>query len=117
MNVLVVEDNEDIRFLLHKLLPLHAPVSDMRLASTGDAAIDVITDFRPDVVILDSQMVGSPAPQTASMIRTIHPTARLVSFSGMPGAKEWADIVVPKRADGIGELVRVLNETVIDRGC
>jgi chemotaxis response regulator CheB len=110
LNVLVVEDDEDMRFLLHELLPLQAPIGAMRFAPDGDVAATIIADFPPDVVILDSRMAGPAAARTASLIRAAHPHARLISFSGMPaGVGEWADAVVPKGANGIQELGRVLK--------
>jgi two-component system, OmpR family, response regulator len=49
--VLVVDDEENIRFLLESALPLFG--FTVQAAETGRSGMDAISSFRPDLVILD----------------------------------------------------------------
>jgi chemotaxis response regulator CheB len=111
MNILVVEDSEDMRFLLSRLLPQQVPASEIRLAEGAREALSVAKAFRPDVVVLDSR-IGDVSPQnTANALREVLPGTTFISFSGLQGEERpWADIIVTKAGDGIESLSRALQK-------
>jgi chemotaxis response regulator CheB len=111
MNVLVIEDNADLKFLMGELLPSYVPIAEMRMASNEDEALVASDGFVPDVVVLDS-CTGGPAPgDTARAMRARHPKIQIVSFSGMPSRNmEWADKTVVKSRDAIADLGHALND-------
>lgn len=58
MNVLIVDDEKDNRALLDKLLKNIPLVSDIREADSAVAALNILSTFRPDVILLDVEMPG-----------------------------------------------------------
>lgn len=116
MNVMVIEDSSDMRYLLSELLPHHAPeIAEVRAAAHEAEALEVIDEFRPDVVILDSCTSGPPPRHTADLLRSINPQVVLVSFSGLTDpAADWADVVVGKSGQGITRLAWILSSLAAD---
>lgn len=110
MKVLVIDDSEDIRFLLSKTLPFYAEIEELRTAADGLEAVDMCTDFRPDIVITDCRMAGPPAELTSRRIRALFPSVRIVAFSGMPDAHGWADVQIEKGHKGMVELTNLLQD-------
>ncbi len=109
MNVLVIDDNEDIRFLLSKTLPYNAQIDEIRTAADGSEAVAMCADFQPDIVITDCRMAGPPAELTSVKIRTLFPSVRIVAFSGTPGDYAWADVQIEKGHQGMAELTALLE--------
>lgn len=54
--VLVVDDEENIRFLVESALQLKG--IETRSAPDGHAALDAVNEFRPDLIVLDVMMPG-----------------------------------------------------------
>ncbi len=109
MNVLVIDDSEDIRFLLSQALSFYVVGADLRTACNGSEAIQICDGFEPDIVITDRLMEGPPAEEISREIRTQFPNVRIIAFSGMPGAVGWADHQVAKGSHGIAELTKLIH--------
>ena len=66
--VMCVEDDADIRmileFSLHKLGGF-----ELCLCASGQEALDQVTTFAPDLVLLDVMMPGLSGPQTLELLR------------------------------------------------
>jgi CheY-like chemotaxis protein len=108
LNVLVVDDDPSIRMLLRIAFTVEEGFGDVREAADGDEAIRVCREFRPDVVLLDYWMPSMDGGAAASHIKKLHPSARIVAFSGVvEGKPEWADdFVVKGRARGLDSLIK-----------
>ena len=92
VNVLIVDDDNAIRDLLRVALSVEANVGEVREASGGHAAVEVCETFKPDVIVLDYEMPDQDGGETAVELRALHPTARIVAYSGMlDGKPDWAD--------------------------
>src|SRR5688572_15010708 len=81
-SVLIVDDDESVRELLHELLEC-----DGRLAVAGEAcdgldAVDAVARLRPDAVILDNQMPGMTGLQALPALRHAAPGAVVIMLSG-----------------------------------
>jgi CheY-like chemotaxis protein len=97
VKVLVVDDDASVRRLLRVALSLEEEVAEVREAIGGADALEVCTDFKPDVIFLDYWMPGMDGRATAAGLREIYPDARIVVFSGVVETKpEWADAHVVK---------------------
>jgi CheY-like chemotaxis protein len=85
--VLVVDDNVDAAESLATLLELEG--HDVRIALDGDSALQVATQFQPDVIFLDIGMPGKDGYQVALELRSRPATreAKLVALTGW-GAQE-----------------------------
>lgn len=91
MKVLVVDDDAAIGRLLTLALSAEESIDDIRVVSSGQAALEV-SDFQPDLIILDYWMPGMDGAEAAEKIREMHPNARIVAFSAALDEKPgWAD--------------------------
>lgn len=115
MNVLIVEDNENLRLLMRITLEVHdSPIRELREAGSGEEAVAIAASYEPDVVILDCLMPGMHGEETANALRRMHPCAYIISFSGLPNLNaDWADLQIPKGdlallkvADAIDDLAK-----------
>jgi two-component system, cell cycle response regulator DivK len=73
--VLVVEDNASSRRLACEVLELHGYVVEG--VETGEEALEVIGERRPDVVLLDVQLPGIDGVETLRRLRSDPQTADL----------------------------------------
>jgi CheY-like chemotaxis protein len=80
--VLVVDDNDDARFLLAGLLASHGYVVES--AGEADAALELAATFRPQVVVLDIGLPGIDGWELARRLRGITglESVRLVALTG-----------------------------------
>jgi len=78
--VLVVDDNDDARMLLADVLS--ALGHDVRVAGDGDAALEVVRDFIPEIGILDIGLPGMDGYELATKLRPALPDVRLIALSG-----------------------------------
>lgn len=96
MNILVVDDDAAIGRVLRLALEAEDDV-DVRVVTSGEAALNGCNGFRPDLIILDYWMPGMDGSEAAPRIRELYPGARIVAFSAALDAKPgWADDFYPK---------------------
>ena len=92
VNILIVDDDDSIRDLLRMVLSVEDNVGEVREAIDGIDALKVVEDFDPDVVVLDYSMPDMDGDTAAREIRTSHPGAKIIAYSGILQRKpEWAD--------------------------
>jgi CheY-like chemotaxis protein len=107
LKVLIVEDDEAMRSLLKIALSIEENVGEVREAVDGSAALRMLKEFTPDLVVLDYRMPGVNGGEVAYHVRTHHPGAKIVAFSGvLDNRPDWADeYFVKGRMPGIDVLV------------
>lgn len=115
MNVLVIEDSEDMRYLMSELLPMSLTIDILHCAANEAEALGSLGDMRPDVVVLDSR-TGGPAPEhTAALMRSINADVKIISFSGLAAIEGgWADAIVPKSGGGMRNLASELAKVALE---
>jgi two-component system chemotaxis response regulator CheY len=76
MNILIVDDNDEIRALMRALLEKqgHTVVGE---AGDGDEAVKAFLELRPDVVLLDIIMPGKSGMEVLEEIRGLDPEAKV----------------------------------------
>jgi two-component system, OmpR family, response regulator len=67
-SVLYVDDEQDIRMIVRTALCLLAGL-DTHVAHSGEVAIDMAYELRPDLIVLDVMMPGLDGPSTLRRIR------------------------------------------------
>jgi DNA-binding NtrC family response regulator len=96
MNVFLVDDDEDVRTLMGRMLKM-AGVWQVKTFSGGE---DVLASLRsgdlPDLIILDQNMPGMNGTQTFMRIRSLHPELPILISSGQPDIDEWDCFRLPK---------------------
>ncbi len=96
VNILVVDDEPDLRFLLRRIL--EGAGHQVTEAGHGAAALDVVAAARPDLVVTDMMM---PVMGGAELIRRLRAEPRtatisIMAVSGDPHLAGGADVIVPK---------------------
>ena len=78
-NVLVVDDEENIRLVLQTLLSKQG--YDVRVAATGKAALEAIAELAPDFVLADVRMPGMDGLELCGAILERNPDTVVVMMS------------------------------------
>lgn len=84
MRVLIVDDEEDIRFLLRTQLE-NAGYEVAGEARDGDEALMRCEDTKPDAVILDLLMPVVNGFEAIPKIRTKHPKVAIIAYTAVAG--------------------------------
>ena len=112
LRVLAVDDNEDAVFMLGKLLGLYG--HDARSCTSGEEALRIGADFKPDAVILDLGMPGMDGFETAARLKQ-QPWGKSVFLIALTGWGREHDINRTLAAGFDRHLVKPLDiDTLID---
>jgi len=97
MDILLVDDDEDVRFLTSRLFK--AGGMNVSCAEGGEQALAYLrTHALPDLVILDQNMPGIDGIQTMGAIRALHPDLPILISSGRMDIEGWECFKRPKIA-------------------
>ncbi|WP_244930323.1 response regulator transcription factor [Nocardioides sp. W7] len=98
MRAVIVDDTDDIRALLRLALTRaeHRVVAE---AADGREGIEVVTEHRPDLVLLDLSMPVMDGLEALPTLRRLVPDATILVLSGF-GAEQMADRALAAGADG-----------------
>jgi CheY-like chemotaxis protein len=108
--VLIVDDNEDMRFLLMSTLKNNG-FDEVDEASSGAEAVFLAGQDQPNVVILDYKMPGMDGERTAKILKSLAPKVQIVAFSAyLEAAPEWADAYLTK--DQMPQLLPLIKSLV-----
>src|SRR4051812_42626081 len=97
--ILVVDDNEDTRRLLH--IALSAEGFEVVTAIDGDEALRVQGSTPADVLVTDIFMPNRDGLETIAVWKTLHPACKIVVMSG--GSRTGADYLDIAREIGADE--------------
>jgi len=96
MNVLLVDDDEDVRILMGRMLK-KAGILQVNPVSGGEEALESLrSGVIPDLIILDQNMPGMNGVQTMAIIRSIYPDMPILVSSGQPDIEDWDCFKQPK---------------------
>ena len=94
--VLLVDDEEDVRFLMTRMLK-KAGIGEVETAAGGEEATEkLLSGELPDLIILDLNMPGLNGTQTLKLIRQLCPDLPILISSGQPEIEECPDFKQPK---------------------
>ena len=83
MKVLLVDDDEDSRFLLRKRLEGRKGFSVAGEAASGEEAVAQVEALPPDLVIMDVKMPGMGGVEATRQIKQIAPKTAVLAYSGL----------------------------------
>jgi CheY-like chemotaxis protein len=117
LKVLVVDDNETAAQTLAVALDVLGQIS--RVALDGKSAIEVLDQFKPDLVVLDLGMPGMDGLEVAREIRrsAFHADVRLVALTGWGSPEDRKQTRIAgfdrhfTKPIGLDELGLILRET------
>lgn len=89
--ILVAEDNDDFRYLMHFQLSREFPDAEIVAVADGEKALAAFDERLPSIVILDLQMPGLDGTELTALIRSRQTSMRVpilvLTASGTP--KDW----------------------------
>ncbi len=114
-NILIVDDEEEIRFLLSELL---CDEYDVRVAGNVEEAVEVLKEYIPDVLVTDIKMPGMDGNTFAEIIHQLHPEVSTILITGYHTIpitnKDGAFNVLYKPFSGV-EFKNAIREVLEDR--
>ena len=94
---LIVDDDEDMRFLLRAVIErANAGLEVAGEAGGADEALEQWRSLDPDVILLDHRMPGTTGLQVAEVILSEHPEQSIILFSA------YLDDDLVARANALG---------------
>ena len=81
VRLLLVDDHAIVRAGIRALLSAHAQLEVVGEADSGEAALALLVDAAPDVVLLDLSLPGMNGIAAAKVLREALPAVRLVALS------------------------------------
>jgi DNA-binding NarL/FixJ family response regulator len=87
IRVLVVDDAADLRAIVRIVLELEDDFDVVGEASSGEDAVRLARELRPDLVVLDVAMPGMDGLDALSAMRDVAPGAKIVMFSAHDSAR------------------------------
>jgi DNA-binding NarL/FixJ family response regulator len=81
MRVLIVDDHPVTRDGLRTAFSMAEEMDVVGEASSGEEAVEVVEEVRPDIVFMDVRMPGMNGIQATRMIRERHPETRVILFT------------------------------------
>ena len=112
IKVLVVDNQPRARNSVRALLSTWSWVSEVREASNGREALDLVREFQPDLVLMDVRMPEMDGLEATALIKARWPQVKVIVLSIYPEYRPealavGADAFVSK-ADAPRELLGVL---------
>ncbi len=80
MRILIVDDNEELAFMVQMMLEHEG--FEVKSAKDGQGGYLAYLEFKPDLVITDIQMPGETGLELMGHIRTHNPRVRTIYMSG-----------------------------------
>ena len=96
-SVVLVDDSEDLRFLLRVELERNGDFRVLAEAADGEEGVAAVRESKPDVVLLDILMPVMDGMQALELIRKEFPDTIVVMLSALGDASG-----MPQRAMGMG---------------
>ena len=108
--VLIVDDDEEIRHVLRMLCELEG-FEVVGEAENGVEAVPIALHRQPAFVILDYLMPRMNGDDTAKLLRTMAPDAKIVAFSAVLDTKPaWSDSYLNK--ERVSEVAPLLERLI-----
>ena len=113
--VLIADDTVALRRLLSRMMDRDGRFEVVGEAGDGQEAVDLASQLKPDLVILDVMMPKKSGAEALSEIREASPSSRIIIFSGADAVALGdlaADAMVAKGTsapDIIATMIRVLE--------
>lgn len=103
VRILLVDDHYLVRVGLTSILALEPDMKVCAEASTGEQAVALYRECRPDVVLMDLRLPGMSGSEATQAIREEFPNARVIMLSTYAGDEE---IYVALQAGALAYLLK-----------
>src|SRR5437899_12856191 len=103
LKVLIADDSPAFRAFLHHILEMERDLRVVGEAADGEEAVQHARELKPDVVLIDIDLLGPDGLQAARRIKASMPTTRVIMLTGVDGKayrvaafRHGADLLLPK---------------------
>jgi DNA-binding NarL/FixJ family response regulator len=101
LRVVVAEDDDRLAELITSLLADDDRFTVVGRARTGDEAVELAGEQRPDIVVMDLSMPGCDGLEATRLIRSLNAGQHVVIYTG---SDEYADVARAEAAGAAGFL-------------
>jgi pilus assembly protein CpaE len=124
IKVLVVDDIAETRDHLGKLLSFEREIDVAGMATSGEEAVRMAMDLRPDIILMDinmpgmdgiaaSELITQRVPSSPIIMMTVHGETEDLKRAMLAGAREF--LVKPFSSDELSTSIRRVNEKELAR--
>jgi DNA-binding NarL/FixJ family response regulator len=99
--VLVAEDDDNLAEMLVSLLAADERFDVAGRARTGDEAVELAGEHRPDIVVMDLAMPGCDGVEATRLILALNPDQHVVIYTG---SSDFTDVARAEEAGASGFL-------------
>jgi EAL domain-containing protein (putative c-di-GMP-specific phosphodiesterase class I)/CheY-like chemotaxis protein len=103
IRVVISDDDPAIREVLADIIGLQPSFELVGIASTGEEAVSVCLQHRPDVVVMDVRMPGTGGIGAVRRLRELQPSTRVLALSAYADRGAVTEML---RAGAVGYLVK-----------
>jgi DNA-binding NarL/FixJ family response regulator len=103
IRVVVVDDHELVRAGLVELLGVAEDIEVVGIAADGDGALEIVSEQRPEVVLMDLSMPGVGGIEATRSLLADHPDVRVIALTSSSGS---TDVLGALDAGAIGYLLK-----------
>jgi DNA-binding NarL/FixJ family response regulator len=86
LRIVVVDDNEEVRHLVSAILHLRQGLELVGEASDGMAAVQLVNELQPDIVLMDIDMPRLNGIEATRQIASGVPRSKIIGFSSSTDA-------------------------------
>jgi DNA-binding NarL/FixJ family response regulator len=101
VRIVVAEDDDHLAELVTSLLDDDERFSVVARARTGDEAVELASEHRPDIVLMDLSMPGCDGVEATRLIRALNDEQHVVIYTG---SGDYADVARAEEAGAAGFL-------------
>jgi DNA-binding NarL/FixJ family response regulator len=101
LRVVVAEDDDQLAELIEAVLAEDARFAMVGRARTGDEAVELAVEHRPDIVVMDIAMPGCDGLEATRQIRSANKSQHVVIYTG---SDEYEDVARAEEAGATGFL-------------
>src|SRR5258708_239487 len=101
LRVVVAENDDQLAELITSILAEDDRFTLVGRARTGDEAVELAGEHRPDIVVMDLAMPGCDGLEATRLIRSLNASQHVVIYTG---SEEYADVARAEEAGATGLL-------------
>ncbi|MCF2857110.1 response regulator [Pseudoalteromonas sp. SMS1] len=117
--LLLIDDCEDDRYLIKRLIREHCPKWCVQEAESGEYGLRILHEMKIDAILLDYSLPGSDGLYTLPQIKQSHPFTPVVMLTGQGNEKVAVESIKKGASDYISKgglthfaLIRAVNNAI-----